>query len=181
MRRFLKRWLTVLLLALLFALWAFPDRFGLVGNEIKTVTGDTVKVRDGDTITIGTQDYRLHGIDAPEFSQICKDSKGGDWACGKLARAELLGLVKGHTLSCEERARDKFQRVVATCRDEEGRDIARTMAERGLAVSFGGFAEGPYAADEASAKAAKRGLWQGSFEQPSSWRTEHPRGRPLPN
>ncbi len=137
--------------------------------------GEAITIRDGDTITIGAQDFRLHGIDSPEYNQICKDAANNALPCGKAARAELAGLVRGHTIACEGRAKDKYQRTVATCRDETGRDLSRTMAERGLAVSFGGFAEGPYAAEEADAKRARRGLWSGSFDPPSSWRAEHPR------
>jgi endonuclease YncB( thermonuclease family) len=176
-RRFLRRFGVMALLLLLGALWLFPEFFGLMSEgPTQAATGDKIVVRDGDTLTIGTQDHRLHGIDAPEFAQICQDAAGADWPCGKLARVEMQGLVKGHVISCEERAHDKYQRIVATCRDEVGRDLARTMAERGLAVSFGGFSEGPYATEEADAKAAKRGLWQGRFDPPSSWRTGHPRG-----
>jgi endonuclease YncB( thermonuclease family) len=178
-RRILRRFGVTALLLLLGALWLFPEFFGLISEgPTQSASGDKIVVRDGDTLAIGTQDHRLHGIDAPEFSQICQDTKGADWLCGKLARAEMQGLVKGHIISCEGQAHDKFQRVVATCRDETGRDLARTMVERGLAVSFGGFSEGPYASEEADAKATKRGLWQGRFDPPSSWRTGHPRGMP---
>ncbi len=178
MGRFLRRWLSVFLLVTLILLWAFPERFGISPPPTRSASGATITVRDGDTITIGTQDYRLHGIDAPEFSQTCTDGAGAAWDCGKLARTELAGLVRGHTISCEERAKDKYSRIVATCRDETGRDLARTLAERGMAVSFGGFAEGPYASEEADAKLAKRGLWRGSFDPPSSWRAGHPRAHP---
>jgi endonuclease YncB( thermonuclease family) len=158
-------------------LWLYPEWLGLGQAQVSETSGDKIVLRDGDSFTLGPQDYRLHGIDAPEFSQICKDKTGLAWACGKLARAELQSIVQGHTLSCEERAHDKYHRIVATCRDEQGRDIARAMAERGMAVSFGGFAEGPYASEEADAKTAKRGLWQGSFDPPSSWRAVHPRNK----
>lgn len=176
MRRFLKRWFSGLLLALLVLLWLYPEQFGLAGRETRSASGAAIKVRDGDTMTIGTLDHRLHGIDAPEFSQTCKDAKGADWACGKQAHIALSSLVSGHVISCEERARDKYERVVATCTDEQGLDLGRTMIERGMAVSMGGFAEGPYADQEAEARKAKRGLWQGSFDPPASWRDTHKRG-----
>jgi endonuclease YncB( thermonuclease family) len=181
LRRFLKRTGVILLLVLLFTIWLFPELFGLSSaRPTRTVDGATVIVRDGDTMTIKKQDYRLHGIDAPEFTQLCKTASGADWPCGKAARTELAALLKDRTLACEARARDKYQRVVATCIDDLGKDVARTMVERGLAVSFGGFAEGPYSSDEAMAKTARRGLWQGTFDPPSSWRTTHPRA-PIAN
>jgi endonuclease YncB( thermonuclease family) len=178
MMRLLKRSMTSLLLILLIMLWLYPEFFGLRGGEIKTVSGDKVIVRDGDTLTIGAQDYRLHGIDAPEFSQTCKDGEARDWACGKVARAALLSLISGQTLACEERARDKFGRIVATCTDSTGQDIAKAIVVRGMAISFGGFADGPYADEAAIAEAAKIGIWQGAFEQPQAWRARHPRLSP---
>jgi endonuclease YncB( thermonuclease family) len=176
LRRFLRRTGVILLLALLFLIWLFPDWFGLPGaRPIRKADGASVVVRDGDTLRIGGQDYRLHGIDAPEFNQICKTAAGNDWPCGKQAREALVKLVGTNPLECEERAKDKYNRVVATCRTAQGVDLAQAMAEAGMAVSFGGFAEGPYAVEEAAAKVARRGLWQGTFDPPSSWRSTHPR------
>jgi endonuclease YncB( thermonuclease family) len=177
----MRRWGTVVFLLALIVIWLFPEWIGLSnGRPTRTVNGATVIVRDGDTMTIDKQDYRLHGIDAPEFRQVCKTATGSDWPCGKQARTELATLLKGRTLACEERARDKYSRVVATCIDDKGTDVAKTMIERGFAVSFGGFAAGPYAFEESQAKAARRGLWQGAFDPPSSWRTTHPRA-PIAN
>ncbi len=170
----MRHWGSVLLLLALAVLWLFPEWFGFSNaRPTRSVDGAIIVIRDGDTMTIAHQDYRLHGIDAPEFTQVCKTGAGADWPCGKTARAALVTLVKGRTLTCEERARDKYNRVVATCIDDNGKDIARSMIEHGLAVSFGGFASGPYATDEAIAKTARRGLWQGTFDPPSSWRTTH--------
>ena len=175
-RSFRRSAVSVLLLTALAVLWIYPEWFGLGQVETRSAAGETIQVRDGDTMTIGALDHRLLGIDAPEFSQTCKDEKGLDWSCGKEARGALVALVTGHTIACEERARDKYNRAVATCHDEQGRDLARMMAARGLAISFGGLTEGPYADEEAQAKAAKRGLWRGPFDIPSEWRVTHPRG-----
>lgn len=177
MRRLMRRGFAIILFAVLIAIWAFPEWFGLASRPTRSAAGDAIVVRDGDTLTIGDRDVRLHGIDAPEFTQSCKTATGIDWPCGRDARLALVQLVKGHVISCEDRATDKYGRTVATCRDDQGRDLARAMAEQGLAVSFGGFAEGPYADDEAAAKQAKRGVWQGTFDPPSSWRESHPRHR----
>lgn len=172
----MRRMGSIILLLALGMLWLFPEWFGLGSDRpTRTVDGATAIARDGDTLTSAGKDYRLHGIDAPEYRQTCKTAAGADWDCGKQARTALAALVKGRTLTCEERARDKFGRIVATCTDDRGNDIARTMIGSGLATSFGGFGEAPYAAEEAIAKAARRGLWQGAFEAPSSWRTTHPR------
>jgi endonuclease YncB( thermonuclease family) len=176
LRRFVRRTGVILLLVLLFLIWLVPDWFGLPGSRpIRKADGATVIVRDGDTLKIADQDYRLHGIDAPEFTQLCKTVAGTDWPCGKEAREALVKLVGTNALECEARATDKYNRVIATCRTARGVDLGRALVIAGMAVSFGGFAEGPYAAEEAAAKAARRGLWQGAFDPPSSWRATHPR------
>jgi len=172
----MRRMGSVVLLLALGMLWLFPEWFGIGSRRpTRTVDGATVIARDGDTLTAAGQGYRLHGIDAPEYMQVCKTAAGADWRCGKDARSALAEMMRGRTLACEERARDKYGRIVVTCTDDQGEDLARAMVERGLAVSFGGFAEGPYAAEETIAKAARRGVWQVAFEAPSLWRATHPR------
>jgi hypothetical protein len=42
------------------------------------------KVVDGDTLELGKERIRLYGIDAPETKQLCKNSKGQDYACGMM-------------------------------------------------------------------------------------------------
>ena len=51
-------------------------------------------VIDGDTLEIHGQRIRLHGIDAPESGQTCKDAQAGTYRCGAkaaLALADRLG------------------------------------------------------------------------------------------
>src|SRR6202023_3639311 len=55
-------------------------------------------VRDGGTLQLAGVTYRLDGIDAPEFDQMCIDEHADPWAGGVEARdhfAELLG-NRGH-------------------------------------------------------------------------------------
>src|SRR6218665_4033871 len=73
-----------------------------------------VRVLDGDTIKIGQVNYRLHGIDAPEKAQRCQRDNL-DWLCGQEAAAYLRGLIAGRLVSCLEKDRDRFGRVVAVC------------------------------------------------------------------
>jgi endonuclease YncB( thermonuclease family) len=170
-------WASVIFLLLLLALWLYSEGLGLRPSRLtRSADGAEIVVRDGDTLTIEKQDYRLYDIDAPELMQLCKTAAGADWPCGKQARTELVARVARHTLTCEQRAHDKYGRIVATCFDETGLDVAKMMIERGMAVSFGGFSEAPYAFEEAQAKAAQRGLWQGRFDPPSSWRATHAHG-----
>ncbi len=46
-------------------------------------------VVDGDTIEISGTRIRLHGIDAPEKAQTCKDAGGKDYRCGQRAALAL--------------------------------------------------------------------------------------------
>ncbi len=168
-KRVFRRVALLLLLCGLFGLWLIVDTQG----ETRSARGDRVIVKDGDTISIAGLDHRLHGIDAPEYRQICKNGAAQDWQCGVAARTALVALVSGKVLTCEERARDKYQRVVATCVDDKGRDIARALAEQGMAVSMDGWSEGPYAGEVEIARAKMIGIWQGRFDPPATWRTEH--------
>jgi hypothetical protein len=54
-------------------------------------------------------------------------------------------------------------------------DIGEAMVREGLAINLSGFGEGRYADAESEARAARRGIWRGSFEPPADWRKQHPR------
>jgi endonuclease YncB( thermonuclease family) len=175
LRSLVRSLLTVLLLAALFIVWAYPEKFGVnIARPTRSASGGAVIVMDGDTLRIDHVEHRLYGVDAPEYNQICKDAAGRDWPCGQAARAAMAALVKGHVISCEERATDKYDRIVATCKDETGRDLAQAMAEAGLAIGFGGFGTSPYQDQADAAQAAKTGIWQGAFDEPQVWRAAHP-------
>jgi endonuclease YncB( thermonuclease family) len=123
---------------------------------------------DGDSLRRGETDYRLYGIDAPELQQSCGNRMGGEYQCGREARRALARLVAGRELSCQELDEDRYGRKVVRCRDE-GRDIGRAMVREGWAIAYLRHSA-DYVADETAARAAKRGLWAGSFEEPEDWR-----------
>jgi endonuclease YncB( thermonuclease family) len=131
---------------------------------------------DGDSLRLNNVELRLKGIDAPEYRQTCKDSNGQDYPCGRLARRALAELVQEHDVACAETGKDRYGRGLAICRNRDsGQDIAADMVRQGMAVAFGDFD-----ALEAEAKAARRGIWSGSFQRPSEWRREHPREAAAP-
>jgi endonuclease YncB( thermonuclease family) len=132
-------------------------------------------VVDGDTLRMGADRVRLVGIDAPELAQTCLDAAGTEWRCGSAARDQLRRLVGSVDLACALHGRDRFDRVLASC-EQGGNDLGRAMVEAGLAV-----ADGQYLAEEAEARAARRGIWGGTFEAPAAWRAEHREGQAASN
>jgi endonuclease YncB( thermonuclease family) len=127
------------------------------------------EVIDGDSFRLAGHELRLKGLDAPEYLQTCTDASGRENACGKTARRALAALVVNHELTCTETEKDRYGRGLVTC-SVEGRDIGEAMVLQGMAVAYGG-----YERAEAEARAAKRGIWAGSFERPADWRKRHPR------
>jgi endonuclease YncB( thermonuclease family) len=132
-------------------------------------------VSDGDSFRRGGERYRLQDIDAPELHQTCKDAGGREWACGKRAREELRKLLGPRGVTCTPVTRDRFGRVVATCA-VDGRDVGEAMVRGGWATAYRGRGlSGRYASAESEARAQRRGIWAGSFEEPRHWRDGHPR------
>jgi endonuclease YncB( thermonuclease family) len=121
---------------------------------------------DGDSFDI---EIRLFGIDTPETNQICKDSKGADYPCGRIANDTMAALLEGKTVVCEKQDQDtKYGRPVAICY-ADGVDVGAEMVGRGLAVAYRKYSD-KYVPHEERARAAKLGLWAGTFEWPWDYR-----------
>lgn len=148
------------------------------GNgDAPEIKGRVERVIDGDTLVLLGTRVRLAGIDAPELAQTCRTARSESWACGQMARQRLVDLTRS-VLACRGRGHDRYGRLVALCRTLAGQDLSAEMVDAGLALSLGG-----YAAQQDEARSAKRGLWQGDFEAPSTFRREEadpsaPAGRP---
>ncbi len=143
------------------------------GAQPPTVTGES-RVIDGDTIAIGAARVRLEGIDAPEIEQTCGRSRLGGWLltwkCGKEAADHLARLVRDRTVSCESRGSDAFGRMLGTC-TVSGLEINADLVRQGLAWAFVKYSQ-RYVEIEAEARAAKRGIWQGTATPAWQWRAE---------
>jgi endonuclease YncB( thermonuclease family) len=131
------------------------------------------RVVDGDSLDVAGEHVRLFGIDAPELAQWCRDVRGGDYACGRLAARALADLVAGKTVTCTPLDHDRYERDVARC-SVDGRDLGETMVRAGNAVELSRYSRGAYTAAEREARAASRGVWAGTFEEPAEWRRRHP-------
>jgi endonuclease YncB( thermonuclease family) len=162
-------WVVVLFAIGLFALYAlFPDPpFSLDGPPL---SGTVERVVDGDTIDVAGQRIRLPGLDAPEWNQTCRTADGGAWECGAAAARRMRELTRGRVLSCHQEGHDRYGRLLAVCRDGKV-DIARALVADGFAT-----ATSRYAAAEAEARRARRGIWQGQFDTPAEWRRREAEG-----
>ena len=137
------------------------------------------RVVDGDTFSVGAERVRLWGVDAPEGRQVCQNDQGQSYACGDVARDQLVGLIGGRAVRCEVRDRDPYGRAVARCL-AGSTDLGEAMVRAGWAVDYVQFSRGGYASAEAEARRGRRGLWAGRFETPSTWRSEARQARPAP-
>ncbi len=129
------------------------------------------EVTDGDTLKISGERIRIFGIDAPESKQTCKRD-GVTWLCGQEAGKALRELVANQSLSCDERDKDRYGRIVAVCVLPDGRDIGAVMVSSGLALDYAQYSKGAYAAAESEAREASRGMWAGEFVKPWEWRAK---------
>ena len=129
-------------------------------------------ITDGDTIRIGDNRIRLHGIDAPESRQNCETASGEIYACGAEATKRLAAFIAGRAVECEVRDIDRYQRSVAVCL-VGGQDIGAWMVKSGWAIAYRKYSM-DYVADEETAKSAKAGLWSGEFVNPWDWKKKKP-------
>lgn len=129
-------------------------------------------VLDGDTLEIHGQRFRLHGIDAPESDQTCKQN-GRSIPCGRQAAKALMDIIGWRPVSCEQVEQDTYGRRVAICKVGQ-ENLGAWMVRKGWALAYRHYSD-DYVADEAAAKAARAGIWATSFAAPWDWR--HKQGK----
>jgi endonuclease YncB( thermonuclease family) len=152
--------LTLLFAIIAFLLPALAQAADITGNA---------KVREGDTVVIGTNRIRLGGIDAPSVDQLCLNSQGERWTCGVAARDELIKHADNKSWTCHAgQNSDRRGRLVARC-EVDGEDIQKWMVRNGWALAYVRFSH-DYDEDEKAAREAKAGMWQGAFIAPWDWR-----------
>lgn len=144
-----------------------------VGSKPAPIAG-VASVIDGDTIEIHGQRIRFNGIDAPESKQYCDDAKGFEYPCGRRAAEALDGfLAASKPMQCTFVSWDRYGRFVGDCRRADGASVASWMVEHGQALDWPLYSQGAYAGQQATAEAAKVGLWVGKFQAPWDWRAGH--------
>lgn len=149
--------------------------FGLFAFWLATVAAfagqsQHLRVVDGDTLEVSGVKYRLHGIDAPEAGQTCAGAAGSTWPCGRAAIQKLVELVKGGQVTCENRGRDKYGRVLGVC-TVNGLDINAAMVREGLAWSFTRYSR-DYDEQESLARESLKGIWQAATQTAWDYRAD---------
>ncbi len=146
------------LIAAFFASQAFSDNAIYRGHP---------RVVDGDTLEIGGQVIRMHGIDAFERSQSC-----GQVACGHAAAEALWQMVYGKWVTCTDTGQaHTYGRAVAICKTAEIDDLGGHLVTMGWALDWPRYSRGAYAQAQADAKAAGNGVWAtGQFVSPWVYR-----------
>ncbi|WGW05080.1 thermonuclease family protein [Tropicibacter oceani] len=145
--------------------------FSLFIVPIASGANEAVRIVDGDTIEINGTTYRLHGIDAPEAGQKCHKTGGGEWACGKASVSALEDLALGQRVTCDNRGRDDYDRIIAVCRTGNGIDLNAKMVSSGNAWAFRRFSE-DYVTVEEEARSRRVGVFQAETQTPWEYRAE---------
>ena len=162
-------WVYVLFLAGGLLFLTFPTvRHAVTGSSLATGDGYVSRIIDGDTLVWKGRRIRLHGMDAPEIDQTCRDVDGNIYMCGWRARNHLKTLVAGRSVFCDRVTTDRYGREIAVCL-VDGTDIGERMVLDGWAVAYIRYSRA-YAWAEREARKHRRGLWRGSFTLPETWR-----------
>jgi len=130
-------------------------------------------IRDGSTLQLGSVTYRLDGIDAPAFDQLCIDEHADTWTCGVEARDQLTKLIGGRQVRCDDLGPDPAykKRHLGACKIEgETTSLSQLLVRQGFALNVESSATGRFETDEARAKEDRQGLWKGCFVAPQEFR-----------
>ena len=98
-KKFMKKFLAILVLGLLTCNISFADN---------------LRVVDGDTIVLNGEKMRFSGIDTPELKQTCLQ---GDQkvSCGMTAKKLLVEKIGNNTPECISEGKDAYKRTLAEC------------------------------------------------------------------
>jgi endonuclease YncB( thermonuclease family) len=143
--------------------FSLAERGSPAGDQLR----GTARVIDGDTLAIRGQRIRLHGIDAPETGQTCRDG-AQRWPCGRRSTQALYERVAGHNVRCLGDRTDRYGRRIAVCHADRA-NLNAWMVEQGWALAYRRYAR-DFVAQERVARGARAGIWQGDFVAPWKWR-----------
>lgn len=157
----------------------FLTSSAVAGSKEYTFISADIANYDGDTIAFGDVHFRLSGIDAPELKQTCYAANKRSYACGKLAKEYLAGLIARYpVLTCTMLTTKKgtfrltWGRPIASCVAPDGVDISKQMVVAGMAVAYVKYGK-QYLPEQIAARAAHIGIWQGKFVLPECFRRKN--------
>lgn len=159
------------LMALVAAAIIVPTSVLLAQNKVDAAVRDVIGsavVLDGDTLRIAGAKVRLHGVDAFEAEQTCRDRSGVAYGCGGRASRYLTGLIGTGLVSCTGRDVDRYSRLVAVCR-VGAVDLGEALVRAGHAVAYRRYSS-DYVRVEDAARGARSGAWAGTFTPPADYR-----------
>ena len=136
----------------------------------QTIIEGKAKIVDGDTIHIGKNKIRLHGIDAPEIKQTCK-IKDKIWNCGIESSVNLKKLIGKKNIKCEVSDIDRYKRYIAECY-LNNLNINQYMVRQGWAIAYRYYSK-QFIEDEEIAQKQRLGIWQGTFIEPYLFRKKN--------
>src|SRR3954452_10285054 len=145
----------------------------LISCSASQVWAATATVRDASTLQLGNVTYRLDGIEAPAFDQLCIDEHADSWTCGIEARDQLTKLIGGRQVRCDDLGVDPSfkKRHLGVCKVEgETTSLSQLLVRQGFALNVEASATGRFQTDEARAKEDRQGLWKGCFAAPREFR-----------
>ena len=158
----------MLLLNRIMVLFGFILAASLGAAAAPAVLTGQASVIDGDTLEIHGERVRLHGIDAPESSQLGRDAKDKKWRCGQKSALALDNKIGRRSVSCQLKGTDRYGRHLGIC-SVKNTDLNGWMVRQGWAVAYVKYSSS-YLPQETRAGQNKIGLWQGDFVRPDQWR-----------
>ena len=135
----------------------------------KIIEGKSIII-DGDTIHIGKNKIRLHGIDAPETNQKCTLDEE-TWNCGIQSTLALKNFILDKEVYCEIIDIDQYKRFVGIC-FVDNNNMNKYMVRNGWAIAYRYYST-LFVEDEEIAQKQKSGIWQGAFIEPYLFRKKN--------
>ena len=130
------------------------------------------RILSGDTLKIGKETVRLHGIDAPEEGQYCENEYGRPFECGIQAIDALSAMIDRRSVTCVGDQRSAEGQLLAVCYAGD-MNLNSRMVRTGWAVARP--AEQPdFASLETLARNERAGIWALKFLDPAEWRKKNP-------
>lgn len=146
---------------------------------------------DGETLLVNGVEISLFGIDAMERDQVCQNTEGVDYQCGRSAVMALQKLIQNNQVVCLPFFAVSQTRVIGACElvvdkvslptkprdfleaDYRPNSLSRLMVEQGYALTIG-YGRELFYEEQRQAQVLRSGVWAGSFEPPALYRSRHP-------